>query len=216
MENIISTLEVQKKNDKRVNVYLNGEFAFSLAYIIAAWLEVGKTISEEMVGKLKEADEVETAYQKTLKFISYRPRTTNEVIKKLENNNTSPDIIKKVIEQMSEKKLLDDHHFAEFWVENRLTFRPKSRRAIRLELRQKGVEDEIIEHVFQGIEDEEEIALDAGLKHLHRIQPVDWNLFRQKMGGYLARKGFTLETIRNVLPGLWESYSTELNQNANR
>lgn len=211
MENTISSLEVQNNNQNRINVYLDGEFAFSLARIVAVWLEVGQSISEEMISKLQVADMVETAYQKSIKYISYRPRTTDEIRKRLEINNTPPEIINTVIEQLREKKLVDDHQFAEFWVENRLAFRPKSRRVIRMELRQKGVEDEIIEHVFQDIEGEEEIALKAGLKYLHRIKPVDRHIFKQRMGGYLARKGFTLETIGNVLPGLWESYSAELN-----
>ncbi len=216
MEKKISSLDVQKNNPNRLNVFLDGEYAFSLARIVAAWLEVGTSLSTEKIGTLQAADMVETAYQKSLKYISYRPRTTNEVRKRLENSSIPPDTINIVIEQLSEKNLLDDHQFAEFWVENRLAFRPKSRRALRQELRQKGVEDEIIENVIQEIKSEDDIALNAGLKYLHRMEPMDRYLFKQRMGGYLARKGFTLETIGNVLPALWESFSAELNHIATR
>ncbi len=211
MEKIISSMELQKNNQNRVSVYLNGEYAFSLARTVAVWLNVGLALSEDNIGKLQAADMVETAYQKSLKYISYRPRTSSEVRKRLENSNIPPDVINKVVEQLSEKKLIDDNQFAEFWVENRLAFRPKSRRALRQELLHKGVEDEIIEHVLQDITSEDDIALKAGLRYLHRIETMDKYLFKQRVGGYLARKGFTLETIGNVLPVLWESYSAELN-----
>jgi regulatory protein len=75
----ITAIEPQQKNPQRVNVYLDGEFAFGLASIVAVWLKPGQELSEEKAAQLKADDEREVAYQKALHFISYRPRSSAEV-----------------------------------------------------------------------------------------------------------------------------------------
>ena len=66
MTQIITALKVQKKNANRVNVYLDGEFAFGLARITAAWLRKGQILSNREIDSLKSADEIEVAYQRAL------------------------------------------------------------------------------------------------------------------------------------------------------
>ena len=75
----ITAIEPQQKNPQRVNIYLDGEFAFGLAAIVATWLKVGQDIDETQAAKLKAEDEREVTYQKALHFLSFRPRSSAEV-----------------------------------------------------------------------------------------------------------------------------------------
>ncbi len=206
MENRITDLKLQKNNPDRVNVYLDGEYAFGLARIVAAWMEVGQTLNFEKIRKLQTEDEIESAYQKAIRFISYRPRTSAEVYKKLETQNIQADVIEQVLERLVRNHHLDDKQFADLWIDNRLAHRPRSRRVLRLELKTKGIDEETITAAFEGIEEESNVALQAGLKYLPKVKQLDWQQFRIKVSAYLARKGFSYDIIAEVLPQLWEKY----------
>ncbi len=64
MDQEITALKAQKKNPNRISVYLDGEYAFGLARIVAAWLRIGQLLSEEDIDRLKQQDTLEVAYPK--------------------------------------------------------------------------------------------------------------------------------------------------------
>ena len=64
-----------------MNIYLDGEFAFGLARITAAWLKVGQELGDEKIDKLQAEDARERAYQQALLFLSYRARSEEEIRK---------------------------------------------------------------------------------------------------------------------------------------
>jgi regulatory protein len=102
---------------------------------------------------------------------------------------------------------VDDHQFAETWVENRLEFRPRSRRALAVELRQKGIASEIIDDVLCDIDDDE-IAHHLAQKQAHKYQQSDWQEFYRKMSAYLARRGFYYRTITPIVKQIWSELET--------
>ena len=75
----ITALQVQKRNPNRVNVHLDGEYAFGLARIVAAWLKVGQTLEEEKISELQADDARERAMQQAMLFLSYRARSEKEI-----------------------------------------------------------------------------------------------------------------------------------------
>ena len=83
MKHKITALKRQKRNPNRVNIYLDGKFAFGLSRIVAGWLEVGQELDDEKISSLQVEDELEVAYQRALKFISHRIRTENEIRRNL-------------------------------------------------------------------------------------------------------------------------------------
>ena len=91
MAKTITALKVQKKNHQRLNVYLDGEFAFGLSRFVAAWLQVGQELTEAKITELLSDDELESAYQQSLKFIGYRIRTTYEVDQHLRKKGINPE-----------------------------------------------------------------------------------------------------------------------------
>ncbi len=139
MNRTITAITVQKNNPKRVNLYLDGEFAFGLSRITAAWLSVGQEMTSEKISLLKSEDEFEVAYQKSINYISYQPRTEQEVRQKLESKSYSDDVIDITIGKLLTIGLIDDQKFAKDWVDNRFEFRPRSKRALSYELRRRGI-----------------------------------------------------------------------------
>lgn len=200
----ITAIEVQKKNPNRVSIYLDGQFAFGLSRIVAAWLQVGQELGEEKAAALQEEDAREAALQKALRFLGYRARSAHEVRENLQKHETPEPVIALTLKRLEETGLLNDQEFAQAWVENRNTFRPRSRRALALELRRKGLDDEVIRQTLEQTIDETSLAREAARKYLRKVQGLDWLDFRNKLGGFLGRRGFSYEVVAPLLRELWE------------
>lgn len=198
----ISAITAQKRNPERVNIYLDDEFAFGLSRIVAAWLYVGQELSEDRIAELQSEDIREVAYQKALNFLSYRERSESEVYKHLSGKGHQDEVIEEVLERLRRAGLLDDNRFAHKWVENRSEFRPRSRRALVYELKQKGISETAIQAAVADI-DEERMAYLAAQKKSRRYRSLEWQEFRQKMYTYLAGKGFTYQVSAPVITRLW-------------
>jgi regulatory protein len=204
----ITTIETQKRDPNRVNIHLDGNYAFGLTRITAAWLQVGQELSEEKITSLQAEDSCERAYQQAMLFLSYRARSESEIRQNLSKHEIPQDVIEQTIERLREVQLADDKQFARAWVENRNTFRPRSRLALQTELRQKGLSDEAAQSALEGL-DEEALAYEAGLKKARRLQSEEWSEFRKKLSEHLARRGFPYSVIASVVSRIWKETHTE-------
>ena len=199
----ITAIEVQKKRSNRVNIYLDGEFAFGLARITAAWLRVGQELEEKKIEQLKAEDAKERALQQALLFLGYRARSESEIRKNLQKHEIPEIVIEETLERLRNDKLVDDRQFAETWVENRSTFRPRSRRMLAMELRQKGLDDESMQSALEDVDDEA-LAYEAAQKRAPRFKELEWIEFRKKLTGFLARRGFSYSVITPVVSRIWK------------
>ena len=93
---------------------------------------------------------------------------------------------------------LDDRAFACYWVENRNTFKPMGVRALRYELRQKGVAPSVINQVLDDMTDENQAAYEAGSSKARSLRGKTRLEFKQKLGAYLQRRGFGFEVIGDI------------------
>lgn len=202
MERKITVLKVQKRNRERVNVYLDGMFAFGLSRIVAAYLQVGQVLSEKKIESLLADDTREKAYQQALKFLTYRERSEAEIRQNLKKRDIYDEVTNEILERLRSNGLVDDERFAQTWVENRIEFRPRSRRLLALELRKKGIEEETIQQAIEQADDDKS-AYQAALKRSHRLKNLEWPVFRQKMYGFLARRGFNYETTAPIITRIW-------------
>ena len=212
----ITAIQVQKRNPNRVNIHLDGEYAFGLTCIVAAWLQVGQTLDEEKIAKIQADDARERAMQQALLFLSYRARSEKEIRQNLSKHEIPEVVIEETLERLRENGFANDKQFADAWVENRSTFRPRGRRALTLELRQKGIKDSTIESALEDI-DEEALAYEAGLKKARKLKGValssskgqEWSDFRKKTSDFLARRGFSYSVIAPIVSRLWNEIHTD-------
>jgi regulatory protein len=204
----ITAIEPQQKNPQRVNIYLDGEFAFGLAVVVAAWLRVGQELGEDKIASLKTQDDREITYQKALHFLSYRPRSSAEVRQNLSKRGISDSLIEETLDRLQTAGLIDDEAFARAWVENRNTFRPRGKPALRMELRRKGLSDEIVQSVLDTQVNEAVLAITTARKYARRLAGLEWPEFRQKLSGFLARRGFSYTTLAPVVSEVWKETQT--------
>jgi len=205
---IVTMLEVQKRNKERVNVYLDGEYAFSLTLFEAAKLRKGQALTAADVTLLRDADTVLKAVDRAAHFLSYRPRSIQEVRRNLEQKETPPAVIDAALARLSEQGYVDDVAFARYWVENRNTFKPLSPRALRHELRQKGIDSTVINEVLSDL-DADEAAYTAAQSRAARMRGTDPRQFRAKLGGFLQRRGFSYATVHDVIQRLLDEIDAE-------
>jgi regulatory protein len=205
---IITALEVQKRNKQRVSVYIDGEFAFGLSLMEAARLKKGQTLSEAEIAALRGEDDVLQAVDRAANFLSYRPRTVQELRRNLADKEIAPAVIDAAIERLTVLGYVDDAAFARFWVENRSQFKPLSKKALRFELRQKGVADSIIQDVLDE-SDEGQQAYQAASGQLRKLRGLNRRDFRLKMSAFLQRRGFSSNTTREVVDRLSDELEAE-------
>ncbi|HZM21751.1 MAG TPA: RecX family transcriptional regulator [Anaerolineales bacterium] len=204
----ITALVAQKRNPNRVNIYLDGEYAFSLARIVAAWLRVGQELDEEKIKRLQAEDAHERAVQQALLFLSYRSRSESEIRLNLRKHEIPEDVIDQTLQRLRQDGLANDDQFAQAWVENRSAFRPRSRRMMAMELRQKGLTDDAVSSALEDVDDEA-LAYEAARKRAPRLKDLEWFDFRKKLSEFLARRGFSYSVITSVVTRIWNEIHTD-------
>ncbi len=202
----ITALEPQKRPG-RLNVFVDGQFVMGVGEAVAAdlRLRVGKEMTSEKLLEVAGAEEVQKALDSALLLLEVRARAKREVETRLSQKGYEPSIIEQVVEKLTRLELLNDAQFAAQWVEAKTRVggnRPVGRRRLSSELYAKGVAKDQIADAVETITNADELALAraaAGKKV--RIVPTDRDLLqkeRQKLMGFLQRRGFGWETVKQV------------------
>jgi regulatory protein len=208
MEREITAIKAQKRNQQRVSIYLDGEFAFGLSRYVAAWLKPGRKLSTADIERLQQEDTYEIAFQKALQFINHRPRSVEETRRRLLEKGFCEEVVTVTLDKLIEKRWLNDLDFARQWIENRNTFRPRSHRLLAYELRLKGVADDDITQALENHgSDENTLAYQAGIKKAQGCRGEAKLDFQKKVGGYLSRRGFHYGIVKPTVERLWEAFA---------
>ena len=197
----ITDIKVQKRNRKRVSIYLDGEYGFSLGVLEAAPLGRGDILSDEEIEELVLRDSIQSAYDRTLKYLAYRPRSSAEVSRYLRGKGVDEGVSEQVLLRLRASELVDDTAFARYWVEDRERFRPRGRRLLRQELRRKGISNHLIDEVLSDVE-EGRSAYEAALQRVSRWASLDDETFGEKMYSFLRRRGFEYDVIAGTVSRL--------------
>lgn len=207
----ITAISAQAHDSQRVNVFIDGQFALgiSLATLAREGLFVGQQLDAAAWARLEAAAHSERALHAALRLLDARPRSTAEVRLHLQRKAFAPETIEQAISRLSELGLLDDAAFSRYLIENRQSFRPRGARALRDELRRKGVARATIDAAIAAYAGDETAeaaqALAIARAALHRYaRSLDRATFQRRLGGLLQRRGFRLDTIRPILDILWE------------
>ena len=199
----ITAIEPQARHPNRFNLYIDDRFAMGLSAFVAARLRVGQVLSDAEMTALDSEENLEDAHEKALRFLEPRPRSTAEVRQHLLKKDVPADVVTRVIEKLTGAGLLDDAAFAKYWVENREEFRPRAGRALRFELKRKGLADTAISDAIGKI-DESESAYRAGLARARRLSTLEYREFRDKLVAFIARRGFSYEVAKRAAERLWQ------------
>jgi regulatory protein len=202
----------QAHDPERVNVVLDGRFAFGLAAKVAAdaGLEPGDALSAAQVAGLLRQEDFQRALSRAFGYLSYRPRTERELRRYLAQKGHAPETVDAVIGRLAEYHYVDDQVFALNWVESRQRSRPRGARLLRAELAQKGVAPEVAARAIADVgAAERALALAAAQKRLAGLERADYQEFGRKLGGFLLRRGFASDVTWEVVRELWAARDGE-------
>lgn len=158
------------------------------------------------------SDDFGVNLNRALRFLSFRPRSEKEINDYLKKKQVNSITSQKVISRLKENKFLNDEEFARWWAEQRTLIKPRAWRIIKIELKQKGISKEIIEELEQNAEsklqNDLEMAIKLAQKRLPRYKNLSKQEIYQKLGAFLASKGFDWEIVKISID---EVFSKEYN-----
>jgi regulatory protein len=201
---VITRLATARSRDRKINIYLDGKYTLSLPaeVVIQEGLKTDQELSASRLKSLAAAEKQNRCLNEAIRYIGYRPRSEYEVRQRLQRRGFDGDCLDKVITSLKEQGHIDDTSFARFWKENRQDFSPRSRRLTRMELRRKGIDNELIESIVSEVDDNDS-AYRAALIKARRLSTSDYQLFRRRLGEHLKRKGFGYEVIKETIDRVW-------------
>lgn len=199
----ITKITPQKKNRNRLNVFLDGSYAFSVSdeTYVEFHLYKGKQISDKELDDILEVEKQHSAYALALRYLSYRMRTEKEVRQYLVEKEIEPFYIDRAIARLQEEKLLDDRLFAEAFVRDRIHRSTKGPQLIFQELKEKGVGEETIHQALSLYtrEKQVELAYKQAEKTWKKGSRYPFQKRLERVKNALIRKGFSSSLAQEVV-----------------
>lgn len=214
----ITDIKQAVRDQNRVNIYVDDKYFCSLdiSQVVDLKIKVGKELSDDERAKLKRASEFGKFYQRALEYVLMRPRSEKEIRDYLnrktlnrkvrvknrktgeyqtrEKQGYDKTLVPLVLERLNARGYIDDHRFAELWVENRNVLKGVSVKKLRNELAQKGISHQIIDDVLDNSARNDEDELRKIIARKANRYPD-----RQKFIQYLVRQGFNYSDVIDVL-----------------
>ncbi len=199
---IITAITGQQHDRERVNIFVDGEFAIALTAEMSVMegLRIGSEITPERIAELQVKDEQSKAVNSALLLLTTRPRSIKEIQTRLKQKGFSAPAIEAAIARAEGWNYVDDEAFARFWVENREANRPRGRRLLEQELRDKGVDREIVRNAIDNAElDEKTAATELARAKMRSYSNLEPEIVRRRLTGFLARKGYGFDVVKHAL-----------------
>ena len=201
---VITRLTQGKKRADRANVYLDEQLAFAVSFdVLLKWgLKKGLELSEEQVTEILGEDQISRAFDKAVNFLSYRPRSKKEVKDKLTSLDFAGFVVEHTLNKLENLELINDNEFAALWIQNRLTLKPKGKKALGLELKSKGISQTVIDTVLGTISTQEELEQAKSLVAKRRFESLSTEKREEKIKNFLLRRGYGWDIVKQVLKHL--------------
>lgn len=210
----ITAIEVQKKNKKRFNIYIKGQFAFGVSEntLVKFALHKGQVLDQAFITDIQQVDKEDYAYQLAVRFLSYQLRSEKEVKDKLTEAEIEPDVMAKVIKKLKAVKLIDDTMFGQAYTRTAMNINKKGPNVIARELKNKGLREEEIDKSLKEYDRATEVenAYTIAEKYFKKqLRKGSHRNASQKTNQYLVQKGFDSDLIQELMQRLAEHYQDE-------
>lgn len=212
----ITKIEIQKKNKKRYNLYIDDAFNMGIHedVIVNLGLHVKQVLSESDYNDIVLKEVEAKAKQEALKYISYRLRSEFEVKEKLEALDYSEPIIHKIIAFLWEHGLLNDVYFTKAFIHDKINIAKHSLRRIKYDLKAKGIHEAMFNEIYLNDFDLQEdyynnLVKSIGKKHKSMLKKDKYNDYeiKQKVLQYFGQKGFEYSLLKDAYSEMIENDS---------
>lgn len=199
---VITKIESQKKNQDRVNIYVNNEFFMAIyAELVYSFnLKKGIEIDENNLKNLLKDEMYIKAKNKALNILSKADQSEKKIKEKL-SSEFEEDTIDKVIDFLKRNNFINDEILAQKIVNTNINLNKCGKNKIKQNLYIKGIDKNSIDDALSEIDDniEYENAMYLAKKRYNRIKNEDKRKIYQKISQHLAYKGFNYDIIKRVL-----------------
>lgn len=203
MKNKITRMEYGKRNKKRVNIYINDEFAFSCdeEIVFKYKLEKDREIDLQYLNEVINEDNYIKAKTKALKSFERAHKTEKEIIDKLEKAEYNNEIIDRVLQFLKGYGFVDDVKYCDMFINDKIKKFGKGK--IKFDLKKKGIDDKLIEEKLKAVDInlEIDVAKKLAQKKLKEInKKYGKRILYNKVASYLSTKGYSFDIINEALP----------------
>jgi regulatory protein len=198
----VTSIETQKHATTRYSIFIDGEFAFGIGrdLLLESGVAKGEFLDQERLDAILARDAIDRAVSTAMRALEQRMQTGRELRTRLLRKGFDNETIDAALAKLSDVGYLNDERFAELWIENRLAHRPRGKRMLEQELRQKGIDRQIVDETVAGMDiDDRAAALELARKRLKSVQSLPLDVQKKKLTGILARRGFDYGVIRATL-----------------
>lgn len=136
------------------------------------------------------------------RLLRFRPRSEQELRQRLRQKGFEAPIIETLVQELARKDLLNDQKFAQYVATNRLTMRPTGVRALRDELRRKGVAAPVAEAALTKVTagyDEAAAARELAQRRAGQMSGLPAATIQRRLFGLLQRRGFSGDVVYRVV-----------------
>lgn len=193
----ITKIEIQKNNKDRVNIFLDGQYAFPLSVetTMKYGLKKGMEIDEKRKTDLIHESDSRVALDKCVHYLNQSLKTKQQIIDYVKKHGFDDSIGEYVIEKLTEYGYIDDHTYAQKYIATYLGSVGKKK--IEYDLVRKGVPKDIIESVLQEAETPTDKVVHLVRKKLGK-ETLDQKQ-KERIMRYLLGKGFSYDEVKHAL-----------------
>lgn len=202
MSRTITAVELHKRSQRRYNIYLDGELAFSVHedVLVSHRLAKGTVVSQQELEQLLADEERQLAWNAAVGLLGRRMRSCKEMRDYLTRKGHADELAGEIVSRLTEQGYLNDADFTAQWIGHRLDVQSKGSRWIREELKQKGIAAELVSSSMSEVEEnrEAESAYRLALKKWRLMKGEIWER-RYKLKGYLLRRGYPGRIVQETV-----------------
>lgn len=203
----ITDYKIQKNNEEKMNVYVDGEYKFSMSVdsFLSEGLYKGLEITEEQIEEIKVRDGSKLAYIQIISTLNYGMKTEKEMIDKLKEKGYEEDAIQKAIMKAKDYNLINDDYYIELYIKTKAIPAKWGEQKIISNLYKKGININDIKLKISEMYDEEDKydnAYSLAIKKLKTIKEADINKKKQKLNQFLLGKGYSYEIVSKVIKNI--------------
>ena len=205
----ITSVEKSKKNQKRLSVYIDGKFSFTISEddFISMNLYENPELTQDRIDYIKNTLNFREAKSTAVKYLSSRLRTEKEVSFKLHNEGYDSVCIEDVIEELKALGYINNKLYAQKYVYDRSKLKPLSKKLMKQELLSRGIQEEITDEVLEDWKVEDTNVAASLLKRKFGKYDLSDEKIIKKVYMFLMHRGFSLDTIREALRDVIEETS---------
>lgn len=203
----ITSIEQQKKNKKRYNIYIDNSFAFGLDEEVLYFNNIKENmiLSKDFIENVLKKEEQIKANNYAINLLSYSTKTTKELTDKMKEKGYEDNIIENTIEMLKQYNYINDKQYVENYINDKLYLNSDGSNKIKMKLIQKGIDKNLINEYINNIDEDIEYdnAFKIAERKINSYSKFDLNIQKKKLYTFLLNRGYGYDVVKRVITDIF-------------